>query len=86
MGHPVPKTFEEAPELWPGLELYLVGFFDLSGERSIGMTAGPIPWSAIQRYCDHHHLDPDQGEEMHHHIAVLDDVWRKHHEAKNGQP
>jgi len=38
------------PQLMPGLEEWYNDFFELSTERQIGMAAGPIPWSSIERW------------------------------------
>lgn len=55
-GKQVPKR-AEPPELEPGLELYLHGFFDLDTERQIGYGIGPIPHSKIIEYCYFYDID-----------------------------
>lgn len=42
---------------WPGDELYLNAFWELSTERSYGDYLGPIPWSKIIFYGDRARLD-----------------------------
>jgi len=38
---------------------FLGAFWELSSCRSIGMSIGPIPWTAIKDYGHHHQLEPD---------------------------
>ncbi len=81
---PVPKRIQNAPELSLGLELYFLGFMDLSNSRQIGFGSGPIPWGAIQEYCLYNDLDVEQVEDMHYHISHLDTVWRDFYAQKEG--
>lgn len=69
---PLPKAIANAPSLHLGLELYMQGFNDLDSSRIIGMVEGPIPWGAVQAYCDSHELDDEQTANMHHHIREMD--------------
>lgn len=69
---PLPEKMADAPELATGLELYYYAFGDLMGSRQIGMGYGPIPWKAVQEYCEHHGLDEHQTLAMHHHIQAMD--------------
>lgn len=32
----------------------------------------PIPWSAIDRYCDSHGIQDEQREDMHYFVRLLD--------------
>lgn len=82
-GLPIPSRIENAPSLLPGLELYYLGFLELTSSRSIGMGVGPIPWIAIEQYCQLKGLDEEQTEAMHHHIVTMDTVYMKHQAKKN---
>jgi len=81
-GLPLPDRIQNAPELLPGLELYYIGFIDLSDSRSLGMGLGPIPWFTVQQYCKEFALDEDQTEAMHHHIKVMDAAYLEHQRKK----
>jgi hypothetical protein len=81
-GLPFPEKIQNAPDLLTGLELYYLGFVELSDSRQIGMAMGPIPWKVIHDYCEAHHLDEDQTEEMHHHIREMDAVYLEFHRRK----
>lgn len=51
-GKEPPQQLYEQPELTDVESYYLDAFYILSSERSIGMSLGPIPYSAIRSYAD----------------------------------
>jgi hypothetical protein len=51
-GEPLPDRIANAPELDDDLLFYFDAYLELSTERQIGMTAGPIPVSSLWAYCD----------------------------------
>ena len=53
-------------------------FHDLSTERSIGMSLGPIPWSKIVQYADRYQLEPDVTEAFVDIIRIMDVAFMKH--------
>jgi hypothetical protein len=62
-----------------GLELYFTAFFDLTSCRSIGMGEGPIPWLAINMYCQANGIVGEQREDVLYQIQQLDQeylTWR----------
>ena len=75
---PLPRAIENAPELWPGLELYLKAWYDLDTTRSIGFGVGPIPWHAVEAYCSAHNMDEMQRARMHYMIREMDKVYLDH--------
>lgn len=82
-GMPIPKRIQNAPVLLMGLEVFLVGFLDLTGSRQLGMGgSGPIPWAAVREYCLLTDLDEDQMDDMHYHIGRLDAVWQNYQAQK----
>jgi hypothetical protein len=50
------KALENRPILLPGLDVYLKAYVDLSFDRPIGMSVGPIPWSSIIKWCQLHEI------------------------------
>jgi hypothetical protein len=42
---------QDEPQPFLGDDFYMKAFWDLSTERQLGMTAGPIPWTRIQAYA-----------------------------------
>jgi len=82
-GLPFPDRIQNAPTLLMGLELFFLGFMDLSSSRQIGMGMGPIPWQAINQYCTSIELNEEQTEAMHHHIRELDTCYLKHKNKKD---
>ena len=57
-GAPTPGWLEEQPQQESGDGFYLQSFWELSTERQLGFTVGPIPESAIRMYGGAHHLSP----------------------------
>lgn len=76
-GQPVPDRIMNAPELTPGLELYLSAFFDLDSERSHGNGPMPIPWSSIKSYAAAFDFDEEQTEDLFYFTKALDDLQMK---------
>lgn len=74
---PVPDVILNAPQLEPGLELYLDAFWELSSCRSVGMGLGPIPWTACEKYARVYRLDDDQADALVYHVARLDSAYLK---------
>lgn len=83
-GLPLPDRIQNAPSILPGLELYYIGFLDLTSSRQIGgMGIGPIPWLAVEQYCQVMELDDDQRTAMHFHVTELDKAYIRHQQKKN---
>lgn len=59
MGTSLPEWFLSQPILLPGEEFYLNAFMDLSGDRSVGMGPGPIPWTVMVKYAQFKGIDED---------------------------
>lgn len=74
---PVPEKILNAPELHPGLDLYLVSYLDLTTCRSIGFGEGPIPWTAIQTYCEVQGFEGELREDVFYHVQHLDAEYLK---------
>jgi hypothetical protein len=77
-GMPLPKAILNKPELLPGLDLFFDAFMALSSCRYVGMAEGPIPWTAIDRYCTVNEIEGELREELFHHVRSLDGVYLKH--------
>jgi hypothetical protein len=75
---PLPKAILNAPELWMGLELFYTAFMDLTTCRPLGMSEGPIPWTAIVQYCDRNGIEDEQREDMFFHLRSMDTAYLKH--------
>jgi len=81
-GLPIPDRIENAPSIWPGLELYYIGFLNLTSSRQVGFQMGPIPWLSIEQYCRLQGLDEDQAESMHFHVSEMDKFYLKYQNKK----
>lgn len=81
-GLEIPEAMANAPELANGLELYYYAYGDLVSSRPVGLGMGPISWSTIQEYCDHHGLDSEQTEAMHYHVGMMDAEFLEFHKRK----
>lgn len=76
-----PQALLERPTLQPGLDVYLAAYYELQHDRPIGMSAGTIPWSSIQRWADlHGMLDMDEVADLENHIRMLEAAERKYDE------
>lgn len=81
---PLPDRIQNAPSLWPGLELYYGAFMDLMSTREIGFGGiGPIGWDKVQMYAQAMGMDADQTEALHHHINAMDSHYIAHYNKKN---
>lgn len=74
----VPPAIREAPELTLGLGGFYEAFWDLHTCRPLGMSEGAISWLAIDAYATARGLDPDQREDLHHHIRIMDRAYLEH--------
>ena len=54
---PLPGCIQNAPTLFLGNELWYAAFLDLSSERELGWSTGPIRWTAICDYAEAWGLD-----------------------------
>jgi hypothetical protein len=85
-GIPLPERIQNAPELQEGLAIYLVAFYDLDTCRAVGMSSeGPIPWTAIQQWCQAMHLGPEETEDVHSIIRHLDNFYLRHRESRRSK-
>jgi hypothetical protein len=83
---PIPERIANAPELLPGLEIYLQAFFDLDSERSHAMGPTAIPWTSIVNYARAFDFDEEQTEDLIYLIKRMDaenlkEVSKKQKEA-----
>lgn len=71
-GQPIPERIANAPELQPGLQLYMQAFFDLDSERSHAMGLVVIPWSSIAAYASAFEFDEEQTEDLFYFVRKMD--------------
>ncbi len=81
-GNPIPDRIANAPELLPGLQLYLQAFFDLDSERSHGSGLTAIPWSSVANYSFAYDFDDEQTEALFYFIKIMDTEHLKKLDAK----
>ena len=62
----------EKPKPLAGTELYLQAFYDLDGERQVGMSIGRIPWSAVEHYAQVYEFSEAQVVALHRLIVKMD--------------
>jgi len=55
---------------------------DLTTCRQIGMSAGPIPWTAVQQYAETDRLDDEETRMLHAVIRHMDNAWMGYHQDK----
>lgn len=81
-GVDLPDHLANAPRLTAGLELFYNAFQDLASCRSLGMSLGPIPWTAIDHYCQRFDIIGLQEEDLFYHVEKLDKTYRDEVEKK----
>ena len=54
----------------------------MSGDRSIGMGPGPIPWASMVFYAQHHELDDDETGNLLFFLRKMDTAFLRYHEKK----
>lgn len=79
---PIPERILNAPQLEVGLEWYYEAFGKLTTCRSIGMGAGPIPWTAMNDYGIRYGLDGEEQDDFEYLIGAMDDAYLKHAAAQ----
>jgi hypothetical protein len=70
-----PKHIAEAPELWLGLELYYIAWWDLTRERQVGFSLGPIAPSDVRDWSREWKLDEDQAEDLMYYMMAMDKAY-----------
>lgn len=83
---PIPAAIQNAPELLPGLDLFISAYTELSTCRQLGMTEGPIPWLAMNAYCDVYEIDGDLRQEFFYILRQLDNEMMEYRESKRPKP
>jgi len=66
-----------------GLSWLWEAFMDLTTCRAIGMSIGPIPWTAIQTYAESERLTPEETWTLHQVTRHLDHVYLEHMHRKD---
>lgn len=84
-GLPLPERIRDAPELAPGLGIYLRAFYELDSCRPIGMAEGPIPWVVVDQWCQSLGLDEEEREDVHYLVRRLDNSYLRHVESKRSK-
>lgn len=77
----LPAFMVDRPELEPHLTLFSEAFSDLTTDRQLGAMggAGPIPWSAIDRYAARHEIDDlDDFDRFRRMIRAQDRTYLEH--------
>jgi len=79
----IPNAILDAPELHLGLEFYFTAFYELNTTRSVGWSAGPIPYFSVAEYAMLHDLDEEETEDLHYHIRRMDKAFLEHNAKKD---
>lgn len=77
------KALSSQPALMVGLGIYFDAYRDLITERSMGMSAGAIPWSAINHWAEIHGIrDIDDKSVLNSHVRAMEKASRDFEDAK----
>lgn len=77
-----PKFLQDRPTLLIGLDLYFDAFTDLSTCRQIGMSVGPIPYTAIIEYSRVHGFDYETSQLLLRYISEMDSAYLRYQYKK----
>lgn len=58
-----------------GNQLFWTAFNELNSSRSAGFEMGPIPWGAIQEWCDRNGIDGEQRDDVSYHVRNMDNKY-----------
>ena len=72
---PIPEKFKNVPDLIPGLSLYFNAFFDLTTNRQLGMSLGPIPFNSIIQYGEYYQFNSDEMFDLIYFIREMDNAY-----------
>lgn len=82
-GLPIPDKMQRAPELQPGLNLYMMAYADLDRGRSVGFGGEtPLSWDLIDRWCHSHGIFGETRDDVFAHVRSLDEAYLKWRESK----
>lgn len=73
-----PDWYHEEPDLFPFADFYLDSFWELSTERQLGMSVGPIPASKRDEYAGKKGLVGYSAELFNLVIKALDAAFMNH--------
>ena len=79
---PLPDRMQNAPSLLPGLHMYYQAFLDLTSCRMLGISEGPIPWTATQQYAVILELNDEMRDDLHYYIREMDNAYLKYKKSK----
>lgn len=65
-----------------GFQWLWEAFVELTSCRQMGMSVGPIPWTAIQKYAEAHQLTDGETWLLHGVVQHLDEIFITHHIEK----
>lgn len=71
------RILDNMPDI-TGWEWIFEAFTDLTTCRSIGMSMGPIPWTAVQRYAETEQLGRYDAYFLHAAIKHMDGAYLKY--------
>lgn len=77
-GGKLPDIVANSPELEPGLLYYYIVWQELSNDRQLGFSVGPIPSASIDRFIEQEALSLDDSVDLRHHIRALDRAFLEH--------
>lgn len=69
------KALAEQPELELHLEWVWQAFWDLVGDRQIGLSEGPIMWVSIEAYGRRHQIHGDRFDRLFAMLRRMDSAY-----------
>lgn len=82
---PLPEKIANAPRILKGLEGFYIAFWELSTDRQSGMGAGPIPWTAINLYCQREGVTGEDYDYLLDMVRAMDRVFLDYQKEKSDE-
>ena len=71
----IPQSLLDEPELMPGLHMIYNGFWNISTDRQVGMSLGPLPHTAIREYAKEYNLPEEDADDFRRLVRAMDGFY-----------
>ena len=79
----LPERALNPPQLAVGLQFYWDAFWTLGADRAIGMSEGPIPWTAVHTFALSRGMSVDESDRLYRIVRAMDVVYLNELNRKN---
>ena len=83
-GEKLPPDLAKPPRLRDDLLIFLTAFYELTTDRPMAMSLGPIPWASIMRFADVYDFSSEMRHELLYCIRRMDEAYLGYIGGKSG--